>query len=555
MGLATVLIAVARKSFLFHQIGVALDHGYRVVLTADRTLMSNYGGGVFYGFLTTGPIRGFIPPSLLMTFVARPVKRDRRGGALLAPHGLRRIEAALIESGVVGEEELIVARPEDLRSVIGTETRVIGISAIDPLGKGPASTTFSGEYGVVHAPSITTHFFRKLVTSDEVQQARRRGAFVVVGGPGAWQITENDMRKLGIDIIVDGEGELLVPELFRQILEGNPPPTPTILRTRYDQVPSPEQIPRLRGGTVGGIVEVSRGCGRGCRFCSPTLRRLRHRPIEDILYDVKVNVHAGQTSIVLHAEDVLRYGVTSGYHVEHDKVVELVRRVAGTPGVEAVCFSHAALAPIAASPRTVEEISEILNLGEDRFLGFQTGIETGSPRLIAKFMNKKPAPFKAEEWPDVVEQAFGVCVDNYWVPCGTLIINLPGETAEDIIATIELLDRLKPYPGFIVPLLFVPYVNIPGYKAMRIREDAAWYHWELFRKVFEYDFRWMSRIARMYTKKHNFLAKIFIRGLIWFLLHIAKPLVYRHIDQRIAELKPQEVPTQITSETAAVAGA
>ncbi|MBS7612743.1 hypothetical protein KEJ48_00615 [Candidatus Bathyarchaeota archaeon] len=42
--------------------------GYKVVLTADETLMCNYGGNIFLGFMTTGPVSGFKPFNVVMNF-------------------------------------------------------------------------------------------------------------------------------------------------------------------------------------------------------------------------------------------------------------------------------------------------------------------------------------------------------------------------------------------------------------------------------------------------------------------------------------------------------
>ena len=64
--------------------------------------------------------------------------------------------------------------------------------------------------------------------------------------------------------------------------------------------------------------------------------------------------------------------------------------------------------------------------------GSQTGIETGSPRLIAKHMRGKPAPAAPDEWPEIVVQALGLLHDQNWVIAGTLVTGLPGETEDDV---------------------------------------------------------------------------------------------------------------------------
>jgi radical SAM superfamily enzyme YgiQ (UPF0313 family) len=61
---------------------------------------------------------------------------------------------------------------------------------------------------------------------------------------------------------------------------------------------------------------------------------------------------------------------------------------------------------VASAPDLVEEISNILDAGKDGgWLSGQTGIETGSPRLIKDHMMGKCKPFKPEDWPHVVTNA------------------------------------------------------------------------------------------------------------------------------------------------------
>ena len=518
--------------------------GYKIVLTADETMMSTYGGRLFLGFLTTGPVKGFIPMPIMEKFILIPVPSDNEGRALLAPHGLRRVEAALVESGVVKENEIIVAHPKNLHKVIGSDTKAILVSAIDPLGMGPASTTFSGPYGVIHRESFTKRKFRELICSDIIQGARKRGTVVIVGGPGAWQVTEDVMYDYGIDITIVGEGERVTPEIIQKILDGWRPEKPCIISVPINYVAKAEEIPLLRGATIGGLIEISRGCGRGCKFCSPTQRIIRHRRIEDIIADVKTNVKYGQKSICLHAEDVLQYGGTP-FKKKPEKVIELFKAVKSVKGVEFVGISHASLASIAEMPNLVAKISEIIGLHEKRWMGYQTGIETGSPRLIEKYMRFKPYPFKPKEWPEVVEQAFAISVDNNWIPAATLIVNLPGETPDDIVKTIELIDRLRPYKSLIVPLLFVPFSPIEGCRKMRLLEDATVEYWELYKAIWRHDMYWLKKITSEYFAIKGVSMRrgtIFaIKLLVNFILWVANKKVLKIIDNNIRKLRAKKI--------------
>ena len=464
------------------------EGGYQVVLTADRTLMSEYGGGIFMGFSACVP-KGLVPDFVYFNFFCPGVRAGPNGEAEVAPCGLRRIEAALIEYGF-DEEDVIVAHPDHLHKAIGPRTKALGINETDPLGIGPATSTFTELFGGEAYMAIK---FREILFHPLVRKHKPK---IIVGGPGAWQleIFEDVRRRYGIDCVVVGEAEELVGPLFEKAVKGEDLP-----EVVHGTVTPPEKVPNIRGPTVCGIVEIARGCGRGCDFCEPTLAKLRSFPIEKIVQDVRVNLRAGRQPI-LHAEDVLRYGA-KGLVPEKEKVVKLFKAVRALPGVRFVGISHFALSSVAAAPDVVEELTPIMGATEDYWASGQTGIETGSPRMIAKHMRGKVKPFKPEEWPDVVVRAFEILRENYWVPCGTLIIGLPGETEEDVALTIDLVERLRPFKSLIVPLFFVSMgaLRRKGHRSMAL-EDLSVRRSELLLKAWEHNLLWAPTLMREYFR-------------------------------------------------------
>ena len=108
-----------------------------------------------------------------------------------------------------------------------------------------------------------------------------------------------------------------------------------------------------------------------------------------------------------------------------EAVLELFETIVNL-GVDTVIPYHLSLAAVAADPDLLARVSEILSYKKDgemqirgkilyhgkRYMSVETGLETGSPRIIAKYMRGKCLPFKPEEWPDVVEQAYGILNDN-----------------------------------------------------------------------------------------------------------------------------------------------
>ncbi len=489
------------------------DGGYKIVLTADRTLMSEYRGGIFLGFSACAP-KGLIPDCIYFSMLCPPVPINEDGSARYAPCGIRKIEAALLNHGFK-REEVVVAHPEHLDKVVGFRTKVVGITETDPLGMAPATSTFTQLF---NGESYANLKFRELLDHCAIRMHRPR---IIVGGPGAWQLEDKKVRtNLGIDCLVVGEGDNVVGPLFEKA--ANNEALPEIVCS--DAV-SIDEMPLIKEATIDGIFEISRGCGRGCKFCVPTLKLFRCRPMNDILSEVKVNLEAGRRPL-LHAEDVLGYKA-KGLEVNREAVIDLFKRVKGYPGVEAVGMSHFALSSVASAPQVVEEISNILDARRDSWLSGQTGLETGSPRLISEFMRGKCKPFEPRNWPQVIIDAFDIMSRNFWVPCATLIIGFPGETDRDVDLTLDLLEELKCFKSLVVPLLLVSMGGFKGkvesyrFEKMTIKQS------ELFLKCWEHNINWGQTLLTEYFVTNSGIKGYGLKFLFSYSMKQAKKLILK----------------------------
>jgi radical SAM superfamily enzyme YgiQ (UPF0313 family) len=212
--------------------------GYKIVLTADRTLMSEYNGGIFLGFSACVP-RGLIPDRLYFSLFCPSVEVNEDWSAKYAPCGTRKVEAALLNNGFK-RENVIVAHPEHLEKVVGPNTKVIGITENDPLGMGPATSTFTQLFGGEAYMAVK---FRELLDHPVIQKYKPK---IVVGGPGAWQLGDKEIRnRLGIDCVVIGEGEKVVGSIFEKALNGEPLP-----EVVYGEVVPENDIPLIREPTI-----------------------------------------------------------------------------------------------------------------------------------------------------------------------------------------------------------------------------------------------------------------------------------------------------------------
>ena len=488
--------------------------GYKIVLTADRTLMSEYRGGIFLGFSACAP-KGLIPDWLYFSMLCPSVPVNGNGSAKYAPCGTRKVEAALLNHGFK-REDIIVAHPEHLNIVVGTQTRVIGITETDPLGFAPATSTFTQLF---NGEAYMNLKFRELLNHPTIRKHNPR---IVVGGPGAWQLEDREARrKLGVDCVLIGESERVVGPLFEKAINGVELP-----EVVHGDVVETKEIPLIKEPTIDGIIEIARGCGRGCDFCVPTLQRYRCLPIKDILKEVEVNLRAGRRPL-LHAEDVLRYKA-KGLEVNGEAVVDLFKTVRSYPGVKAVAMSHFALSSVASAPEVVEEISNILDAGENgRWLSGQTGLETGSPELIEANMKGKCKPFDPEDWPQMVVNAFEIMSENYWVPCATLIIGLPNETERDLELTIDLLEELKHFKSLIVPLFLVSMGRLKDKMESFNIKNMTPKQAELFLKCWEHNIEWGQTLLQEYFLTNSGVKGYALRFLFSYGCKEAKKLIRR----------------------------
>jgi hypothetical protein len=112
----------------------------KVVLAADRTLMSPYRGISLASFFGCAPaldfnrdhnsllyyvMRNQVTPRVLFDFICNPIDHTN-GVANYAPYGLRKVEAALVRDGY-RREDVVVSHPDHIEKFIGPETEVVRI--------------------------------------------------------------------------------------------------------------------------------------------------------------------------------------------------------------------------------------------------------------------------------------------------------------------------------------------------------------------------------------------------------------------------------------------
>jgi radical SAM superfamily enzyme YgiQ (UPF0313 family) len=386
------------------------------------------------------------------------VEVNEDGTARTVPNGLRVIEALLARR--FGAENIAVCYPDQLEQFVGSETRAIGIHAHNPLGITFATDIYAGFYGRDCEP-INAAEFRRLITHPAIA-AHRAHLKLILGGPGAWQIEHKGLTaQWGVDCLVAGEAEEVVEDLFERAVRGE------ALPARIEcSSPRLESIPAPVNRSTFGVVEITRGCGRGCQFCSVALRSGKSIPLDHILANVRRQVAQGADTITLTTEDLFLYEQGKRFTTNVPALKRLFESVAAAPGVRHVMLTHGTMAPVVVNPVVVDELQLAVDRSvnqhpdsthpDKRYAMMFVGLETGSVRLFKQFMRGKSYPFRPEQWPDVVMKGMEIMNRANWFPMCTFILGLPGETPADTRESLDLLHSLKDAKWCVIPTLFVP---------------------------------------------------------------------------------------------------
>ena len=489
------------------------DGGKLIVLTAPLTETIDHAGYFIQMGMASMPI--WMEGVMTKKYPHwRDVEYNADGSARYMPAGVRLVEAALLRE--FKPDDIACCYPDDLEKFIGPNTRVVAVSTHNPLGVTFAAGVYTSIFGTSKMP-INSHYARLMFAM--IKDNPYRSNFkVIVGGSGGWQITQtNSFDELSVDCVVEGRAEANdTMALFRKAIDGEALP-------REIEVGHPKEreallVPDKR--TTFGVVEMTTGCGRRCKFCVPDLNPQIDFPKEKIMAAVRANVREGNKQVSLATEDMFIWGQvhtdTPFYFPNRDALLDLYSSVINTPGVEQHVLSHSTIAPAVVDPIMIKKLSDLLlpkspihlpylsSHPQKKALSPLIGLETGSVRLAKKIMPSKGIPFSIEDWPSVVLEGLRTLNENNWFPVMTLIVGSPEETDEDVMATLDLVYEMERRGlfAFLVPSIFTPLHDTRMEKEKGVAETRQLtpLQWQLMMKCWKLNLRpglysWWGPIA------------------------------------------------------------
>lgn len=282
------------------------------------------------------------------------------------------------------------------------------------------------------------------------EEIRSIDAFKVVGGP-VTIAPDMIFNCIPIDLVVMGEGENTIYEIIKVFentqnpqgydfkdLEGvafevegkifiNKKSIPNSIERPLPVVPKDISSENIRGANV--YLETHRGCPGNCGFCGvPCLfgRKVRSRPLEDILVEVKHLLNKGARKIAISGGTGSLYGSKKFNKVNEEAFVELLREISQLTGPENLII------PDIRADLISEDILDAISQYTKGWIFF--GIESGSDRILKRM--KKGIDMEQ------VREAVKMSEKHDIKIAGSFIVGYPGEEEEDFQDTMDLADEL-----------------------------------------------------------------------------------------------------------------
>jgi B12-binding domain/radical SAM domain protein len=300
----------------------------------------------------------------------------------------------------------------------------------------------------------------------------------VAGGPHASGDAAGTLA-MGFDVVFIGEGERSFPAFLRRHGEGcrqfldirglafldtsveksriirTGRPVPIELDAHYPSIGIEHR--RL------GAIEIGRGCPHACGFCqTPFLHgaRMRHRPLDNVLWHIEHLVKSGFRDIRFITPDSLAYLSDDGVHPDYGRLEQALIAMREVAGVARIKFGEF---PSEMRPEYITaELAQLIDRYSDAAY-LAIGAQSGSERMLEAMHREHDVA--------AVERAVSYLAKY----CRKLkkiyidfIAGLPGETAQDELLSQQLMERLSrispkvcihshtfmPLPG--TPMQFMP---------------------------------------------------------------------------------------------------
>jgi B12-binding domain/radical SAM domain protein len=295
-----------------------------------------------------------------------------------------------------------------------------------------------------------------------LEQERTDNVTLVAGGPHPSGDPLGTL-EMGIDSVVVGEGEVALPNLLEKLYAGQSCADVRGIsyfengNYKYTGKPKPIDLSDYPAFAVKhkrySPIEIGRGCPWACKFCqTPFLMggKMRYRSVESTVKYAKLAKEFGIRDLRFITPVSFAYGSPDGRTTNPEAVEELLKGVSSIFGREHLFFGSfpSEVRPESVTPEMLSLVKKYC-ANDNIIIGAQSGSET----MLDAIHRGHTAQDVMNAVKLILEFGFIANVD--------FIFGMPGETQEDIDASLDFMKRLTDRGARVHSHTFMPLVGTP----------------------------------------------------------------------------------------------
>lgn len=295
-----------------------------------------------------------------------------------------------------------------------------------------------------------------------VRAAESRAFLAIAGGVHATAEPKQTLEA-GFDVVCVGEGEHVIVDAAKAVATGADVSTirgcARLVGGMVKQEPKPPRIelddfpPFAPKHGHFGSIEITRGCIYACRFCQTpyfSKARFRHRSVDDVARWAGELRLAGKRDLRFISPTSLSYG-SQDESVHLDAVEALLAKSKDALGPDGRVFFGTFPSEVRPEHVTPEALQLIKKYCANDNLVI--GGQSGSDRVL-------DASMRGHDVASIVRAA-KISLDHGFVPNVDFILGLPGETRDDLQASVRVMRQLGELGARVHAHTFMPLPGTP----------------------------------------------------------------------------------------------
>ncbi|MBQ7624406.1 MAG: tRNA (N(6)-L-threonylcarbamoyladenosine(37)-C(2))-methylthiotransferase MtaB [Clostridia bacterium] len=285
---------------------------------------------------------------------------------------------------------------------------------------------------VINTCSVTAVADKKSRAAIRAAKKRAPGACIAVCGCYSEQVAENEIKACGADIVIGSADKSRLPGLAEEYLKTRSYTLPAPSGA-FDFMPAGGLSTRTRA-----LLKVQDGCRNFCTYCIiPFLRgELKSLPLSVAAGESARLEREGYREIVITGIEISSYGLDLEDKPTLSDLLDAVCTAAPDTRVRL-----GSLEPRTVTEEWAKKAASYKNLCPHFHLSLQSGCDK-----ILRAMGRRYDTERFLLSCEILRKYFPGCAITT-----DIIVGFPGETEEDLVATLDFISRFKPAQAHIFP--------------------------------------------------------------------------------------------------------